>query len=142
MLKCLLLNRFLCMWPGPWLQSFQYSLHVILLSIIRPRYITLFTKGMFLPFSHSTPLRILSLKETDRLNFLFIHRDVPVLTPQLHCSEAMLQFAENMMSVILRCIYSDIVCEQDKMCFRCCGVGGGHCIYIYRLYNNGARAEP
>jgi hypothetical protein len=54
------------------------------------------------------PLGILSLKETDRLNFQFIYHDVPVLTPQLQCSEAALQFAENMTFMLFCRVCSDI----------------------------------
>jgi hypothetical protein len=55
------------------------------------------TKDMFHLFSCSMSLGTLgSNRETGRMSFSIIARYSPELISQLHCSEAALQFAENM----------------------------------------------
>jgi hypothetical protein len=60
----------LCTCARPWLQSFRYGLHVILLWKASPRCVALFTEGMSRPFICSTSSGTLqSFRETDRLRF-------------------------------------------------------------------------
>jgi hypothetical protein len=53
--------------------------------------------------------------EIDHLSFSFIDLYVPVLTSQIHCSESLLQFAENMTFVFLCRVNTGIIHEQSKM---------------------------
>jgi hypothetical protein len=58
-----------------------WYLHIIFLSQVTSRYVTLFTKGMSHSFSCSTSLgTLMSSGETDCLSFPFIDLYVPVLT--------------------------------------------------------------
>jgi hypothetical protein len=75
--------------------------------------------------------------ETVRLSFPFADLLVPEDTPRLHCSEAALQFAENMTFMFLWRVYTGNVREQSKMSSRC-----RRSSFIYRPYNNAARTEP
>jgi hypothetical protein len=94
--------------------------HVILLSKVTRRSITLFTKGMRRPFSCSTSSGTLKYSgEADRLSFSFIDIYVPALTPRIHRSESALQFAENTTILFLCSVNTGIVREQRKMVSRC-----------------------
>jgi hypothetical protein len=84
-------------------------LHVILLSKVTLRYVTLFTKEMSHPFSSTS----VSTRRNKSPEFLFIDLYVPVFTPRIHCSEALLQFAENMRFMFLCRVNSCIVHEQS-----------------------------
>jgi hypothetical protein len=107
-----------------------WCLHVIALSKVTSRYVTIFTKGMSHPFSCSMSSGALkSSGETDHLNFPFIYLYIPVLIPRIHCCESSLQYAENTMFVFLCCVSTGIVHEQSKMSTMCHrGI-----IYVYTI---------
>jgi hypothetical protein len=57
--------------------------------------------------------------ETSRLSLPFIDHYVPVLISRLHSTEAALQLAEDMTSVLLVCVETCIIREQSEKNFRC-----------------------
>jgi hypothetical protein len=70
----------------------MWCFHVVALSKVTPRQVTLFTRGISRPFSCSTSSETLkSSVEIDRLSFPFIELYVPALTPRIDCSEAAFQ---------------------------------------------------
>jgi hypothetical protein len=73
--------------------------------------------------------------EVDRLGFPFIILYVPALTPQIHCSKAALQFAQNKMFVC--CEDTGIVYKQSKRSSSC----RGSIVYTYTDCNIEAMME-
>jgi hypothetical protein len=96
-----------------------WCLHVILLSKVTLRFITLFTKELS-PHSVVVCLPGTLSGGINRLSFLFIDLYVPVFIPRIHCSEASFHFAQNMTLTFLCCVNTGIVQEQSKMSSRCC----------------------
>jgi hypothetical protein len=104
-------------------KSWIECLYAILLSKVIPRHVTLFTKGLFRPFSCSTSSGTLSSGETDRLSFPFFD----LYVPRIHCNESPLQFAKNTMFMLLYRVNRGIVSEQSNMSSAC---GGASLIYM------------
>jgi hypothetical protein len=59
--------------------------------------------------------------EIDCLSFTFINLCVPVLTPQIYCSGAPLQFTENMTFMFLCYVNTGIIHKQSEMSSSCRG---------------------
>jgi hypothetical protein len=59
--------------------------------------------------------------ELDHLSFTFIKLCVPVHTPQIYCSGAPLQFAENTTFLFHCHVNTGIIHKQSRMSSSCCG---------------------
>jgi hypothetical protein len=98
-----------------------WFLHVILLSKVTPKYVTLFTRECLVRLAVRRQGLYKSSGEIDLQIFPFIDLYVPALTPRIHCSEAALQFSENTTFMFFWCVNTGTVREQIKMSSRCRG---------------------
>jgi hypothetical protein len=114
-LKCLLLNiKYVLIYvPKALAAIFSMCSLYVILSKMTPRYLTLFTNGMFRPVEGRPQAFYLSLP--------FIDFYVPALTPWPHSSDATLEFVQHATLMFLCCVYPGIVREQSKVYSRCCG---------------------